>query len=209
MATIQLEAEKREKLGGSSAEELRRKGRVPGVVYGHGEASVPFHVKELSLRPLIYTTETHTINLNLDGKATRCILREVQFHPTTDRVRHIDLVALHAGEKIKLDIPIVLVGSAAGAKDGGIVDFILHKLSVEVLPDAIPEHIAVDIKDLKINQSVHVRDLGEHPSFVILGDPNAVIVTCVPPKQVDETAAGTAIAEPEQIQAKGKKEEEA
>src|SRR5947207_1173861 len=106
MATIQLDAEKREKLGGSTALQLRKQGRVPVVLYGHGEASIPFHVKELSLRPLIYTTETHTVSLNLGGSSTKAILREIQFHPVTDRVSHIDLVVLHAGEKIKVDIPV-------------------------------------------------------------------------------------------------------
>ena len=211
MATIQLEAEKREKLGGSSAEVLRRLGRVPGVVYGHGEPSIPFHVKELALRPLIYTQETHTISLNLDGKSTRCILREIQFNPVTDRVRHIDLVALHAGEKIRVDVPIVLSGTAAGVKDGGIVDFILHKVSIEVLPDSIPEHISVDIRELRINHAVHVSELPAHPEYTILGEQNAVIVSCVPPKQHEEVATGAtaALADPEQIQAKGKKDEEA
>jgi len=209
MATIQLDAEKREKLGGSSSEVLRRLGRVPGVVYGHGEAAVTFHVKELALRPLIYTQETHTISLNLDGKSTNCILREVQFHPVTDRVRHIDLIALHAGEKIKVDVPIVITGTAAGVKDGGIVDFVLHKLSVDVLPESIPEHISVDITDLKIGHSVHVKDLPAHPGYTILGDQNSVIVACVPPKAAAEATETAAVAEPEQIQAKGKKDEEA
>src|SRR6478735_6810285 len=98
MAELKISAKKREKLGGSTANQLRAQGRVPGVIYGHGEASVPFHVKELDLRSLIYTNETHTVNLDLDGKALKAILREVQFHPVTDRVSHIDLVAIHAGE---------------------------------------------------------------------------------------------------------------
>src|SRR3954463_11709629 len=98
MATIQLDAEKREKLGGSNAKTLRKQGRVPGVLYGHGEASIPFHVKELDLRPLIYTRETHIVSVNLDGKLTRSVLREVQFDPITDRVSHIDLIIIHAGE---------------------------------------------------------------------------------------------------------------
>ncbi len=210
MATIQLAAEKREKLGGSSAEVLRRQGRVPGVIYGHGEPAIPFHVKELALRPLIYTQETHTISLTIDGKSTSCILREVQFNPVTDRVRHIDLVALHAGEKIKVDVPVVISGTAIGVRDGGIIDTVIHKLQVECLPDDIPEHIDVDIKDLKIGHSIHVKDLAEHPTYTIMGEPSAVIVACVPPKQAaDDTAAAPAITEPEQIQAKGKKEEEA
>jgi large subunit ribosomal protein L25 len=207
MADIQLEAVKREKLGGATANQLRRQGRVPGILYGHGDASVPFHVKEISLRPLIYTQETHAINLSIDGNATRCILREVQFHPVTDRVSHIDLIVLHAGEKIRVDVPVLLKGTAAGVKDGGIIDHVLHKLTVECLPDAIPEHVDVDISGLKIGHSVHIKDLAAH-SFHILADENAVIVACVPPKQAEAAATDAAvITEPEQIQAKGKKEE--
>src|SRR5580693_4376255 len=138
MADITINAVARPKLGGSSAKSLRNSGRVPGVLYGHGEASIPFHVKALDLRPLIYTQETHIVNLNLDGKLTRSILREVQFDPLSDKVRHIDLIILHAGEKVRLDVPVSLTGIAPGVKDGGIIDFVMHKLTINVLPDQIP-----------------------------------------------------------------------
>lgn len=212
MSSIKLTAEPRQNLGGSHAEQLRRQGRVPGVIYGHGEATTTFHVKELDLRPLIYTQETHTIDFTLGGKSSRAILREVQFHPVTDRVRHIDLVVLHAGEKVKVEVPFVMKGSAPGQRDGGILDITLHKVTVEALPDALPEHIDVDISNLKMGQSIHVNELPEHPGFKILGDEAAVIVACHHPKNAaDDTtaAAGDAIAEPEQIQAKGKKDEAA
>jgi large subunit ribosomal protein L25 len=211
MAEILLNAEKREKLGGSTALQLRNKGRVPGIVYGHGDASIPFHVKELDLRPLVYTHETHTISLKLDGKATRCILREIQFHPVTDRVSHIDLIMLHAGEKIKVDIPVNLTGTAAGIKDGGILDFVLHKLSIEVLPDQIPQHIDLDVSDLKIGHSLHVSDIPASANYTVLADSHAVIVTVAAPKAAEEVAAiapETVPTEPEQIKAKGKKDEE-
>lgn len=210
MSEIKLNAEKRTKLGGSTALQLRAKGRVPGVVYGHGEPSIPFHVKELDLRPLIYTNETHTVSLNLDGTPTRCLLRAVQFHPVTDRVSHIDMILIHAGEKIKVDVPVKLVGTAAGIKDGGILNFVLHKLSIEVLPDSIPEHIDVDVTDLKIGHAKHVGDLPSHPGYTIAGNQNAVIAAVVPPKAAEEVVATTeaVVAEPEQIKAKGKKEEE-
>src|SRR5579864_5767227 len=125
MADIQINAESRQKMGGSSAKSLRRSGRVPGVLYGHGESATAFHVKELDLRPLIYTQETHIVNINIDGKSTKSILREVQFDPISDRVSHIDLIILHAGEKIKIDVPVSLIGVAPGVKEGGIVDFIM------------------------------------------------------------------------------------
>lgn len=210
MADIQLKAEARSNLGGSTARTLRTNGRVPGVLYGHGEASIPFHVKELDLRPLIYTRETHIVNLNLDGKETKSILREVQFDPLTDRVRHIDLIILHAGEKIKLDVPVALVGTAAGVKDGGIIDFVMHKLTINVLPDKIPQQIEVDVTDLKIGHGVHIKDLPVNEAYTIVGDETAVIVACVAPKVVEEKVPGATpeITEPEQIQAKGKKDEE-
>jgi large subunit ribosomal protein L25 len=211
MSSIKLSAEPRQNLGGSHAEQLRRQGRVPGVIYGHGEPTTTFHVKELDLRPLIYTQETHTIDFTLGGKSSRAILREVQFHPVTDRVRHIDLVVLHADEKVKVEVPFVMKGSAPGQRDGGILDITLHKVTVEALPDSLPEHIDVDISNLKMGQSIHVNELPEHPGFKILGDEAAVIVACHHPKNAAEEtpAAGDAIAEPEQIQAKGKKDEAA
>ena len=210
MADINLAAEPRITLGGSTSKQLRRTGRVPGVLYGHGESSTTFHVKELDLRPLIYTNETHAVNLTISGALTRCILREVQFDPVTDRVTHIDFVILHAGEKIKVDVPVTLMGSSVGARDGGIIDHVLHKVTINVLPDKIPQHIEVDIANLKIGQGIHIRDLVKTDAYVILGDETSLIVACNAPKVVDETATPAAVlAEPEQIQAKGKKEEEA
>jgi large subunit ribosomal protein L25 len=210
MADLLIKAEPRTKFGGNSSRMLRAEGRVPGVLYGHGEPSTAFHVKELDLRSLIYTNETHVVKLAIGGNETRCILRDTQFDPVSDRVTHVDFLILHAGEKIKVDVPVTLKGTAIGARDGGVVDFILHKLSIEVLPDSIPEHIDVDITDLKIGGSIHVNDLPATDKYVILGDENAVIVACAAPKTAEEPVAGAAeITEPEQIKAKGKKEEEA
>lgn len=209
MSQLTINAESRKKLGGSTALQLRQQGRVPGILYGHGEPSIPFHVKELDLRPLIYTNETHTVSLNLDGAPQRCVLREVQFHPVTDRVSHIDLILIHADEKIRIDVPVKLIGTASGVKDGGVMDFSLHKLSIEVLPDSIPDHIELDITNLKIGHSLHVSDLPASADYTISTDSHAVIVIIAAPKAAEEVAAPTdaVVAEPEQIK-KGKKEDE-
>jgi large subunit ribosomal protein L25 len=210
MSDILLKAEPRTTLGGATAKTLRAQGRVPGVLYGHGEASTAFHVKELDLRPLIYTQETHVLKLALGSEETRCILREIQFDPITDRINHIDLLILHAGEKISIDVPVIITGSSVGVRDGGIVDHVMHKLTINVLPDAIPESITIDITDLKIGQSIHIKELPATDQYTVLGDENAVIVAVVPPKISEEAAVPqTEVTEPEQIQAKGKKEEEA
>ena len=209
MSDILLKAEPRTALGGATAKTLRASGRVPGVLYGHGEASTAFHVKELDLRPLIFTQETHVVKLALGSDETRCILREVQFDPITDRVRHIDLLILHAGEKITIDVPVIITGSSVGVRDGGIVDHVMHKLTIEVLPDHIPESITVDITEIKIGHSIHIKELPATDKYTVLGDENAVIVAVVPPKTTDDTVTPqTEVTEPEQIQAKGKKDEE-
>jgi large subunit ribosomal protein L25 len=211
MADLNIAAEPRTKLGGSTASALRREGRVPGVLYGHGEPSIAFHVKELELRSLIYTNETHVVKLSLDGTDSRCILREVQFDPVTDRVTHIDFVMLHEGEKIKIDVPVLITGQSVGVRDGGIIDHIMHKLTIDVLPDQIPQSIEVDITNLTIGHGIHIKDLPSTDAYTILADENAVIVACAAPKVEAEPVPGAApeITEPEQIQAKGKKEEEA
>lgn len=212
MSEIILKAEARTNLGGSIAKQMRATGRVPGVVYGHGEPSTAFHVKELDLRPLIYTNQTHIVKLQLSGGESNCILREVQFDPITDRVIHIDFLKLHAGEMIKVQIPVKLMGTSAGSKDGGVNDHVMHKIMLNVLPESIPDHIAVDISELRIGHSIHIKDLPPNDSYTIIGDENAVIVACAAPKVAEEVVAGAVAAEvvePEQIQAKGKKEEEA
>ena len=217
MSEIILQAEPRTGLGGAIAKQMRATGRVPGVVYGHGEPSTAFHVKELDLRPLIYTNQTHIVKLQLSGGDTKCILREIQFDPITDRVIHIDFLKLHAGEKIKVQIPVKLMGTSAGSKDGGVNDHVMHKIMLNVLPEAIPDHIEVDISELRIGHSIHIKDLPPNDSYTIIGDENAVIVACAAPKVAEEVAApgavaaavGTEVVEPEQIKTKGKKEEEA
>jgi large subunit ribosomal protein L25 len=211
MADLNIAAEPRTKLGGSTSKQLRREGRVPGVLYGHGEAAQPFHVKELDLRSLIFTNETHVVSLNISGKESRCILREVQFDPISDRVSHIDLVILHAGEKIKIDVPVLITGQSVGVRDGGVIDHIMHKLTINVLPDKIPQHIDVDISNLTIGHGIHIKDLVKTEDYDILADETSMIVSCVAPKVETEATPGAAaeVTEPEQIQAKGKKEEEA
>jgi large subunit ribosomal protein L25 len=199
MSEIILEAQRREP-GRSVARALRRKGTVPGIYYFHGEESIPVAATELALRPLIYTTESHLVNLKLDdGTMKTCILKDLSFDPITDRPTHFDLQGVAANEEIKVEVPVTLVGMAIGARDGGVVDFVLHKLEVECLPKYMPEHIEVDITNLHIGEALHVSDLNiENVKF--LGAQDATIVAVTQPRVATETAAeAAAAAEPEVI----------
>lgn len=219
MAVMNLNAQKREEIATSSLKTSRKKGNIPGVFYRRGIASVPLFVKDIALKQFIYTSEVNIINLKIDGVSDSysCILKDVQFDPVSDKPIHFDLLGISENEKIKLEVPVNLVGTPVGLKDGGILQHSIHKLEVECFPKNIPSHIDVNIEQLKIGDSVHVDDL-EHKDFEILDSPDTTIVAVVPPtiEKVETPAAEgeegaaegeAAPAEPEVI-SKGKKEEE-
>ncbi len=211
MHEITLQAQVRTQMGKHSRS-LRRQGEVPGVYYVHGESNIPISVLEKSLRPLIYTSETHIINLKLNqGGDKSCILRDIQFDPVTDRPLHFDLQGLRADEKINIEVPIIITGGTpVGVRDGGIIQHITHRLKISCLPKDIPEHIEVNAEELKMNHFIHVRDL-KIENVTIMENPDNSIVGVVPPTIEKEPVVAEAVAEtpaePEVI-AKGKKLEE-
>jgi large subunit ribosomal protein L25 len=210
MAEIVLNGEIR-KVVRSKVKGLRKEGKIPGIFYSRGEQNVTIAVAEAALKPLIYTSEAHIVNLKLDnGVQHNCILRDIQFDPVTDRPIHFDLQGVKADEKLTLEIPVILVGTPKGVKDGGTMQRVLHRLSVECLPQYIPEHIEINVENLGINQSIHVKDLTVE-NVTILENENSTVVAVVPPtilkEEVPTAAPVEEITEPEVI-GKGKKEEE-
>jgi large subunit ribosomal protein L25 len=213
MAEIILKAERRTDFKKSISNQMRKAGFIPGIYYSFGEEPISIKVNELALRPLVFTSESNIVSLQVEGenKPLSCILKDTQFEPITGRIIHFDLLGLKEGEKITIEVSLILKGSAIGVKEGGIVQHNLHKLEIECLPQNIPPHIDVDISNLAIGDSIKVSDI-KVEGIEILNDENASIVSVVPPTMEEvkpEEAATTdeAPAEPEVI-SKGKKEEE-
>lgn len=212
MRELTLQAEVRTHMG-KHTRSLRREGKVPGVFYIHGEQNIPISVLEKSLKPLIFTSETHVINLQLNqGGDKSCILRDIQFDPITDRPVHIDLQGLRADEKINIEVPIVVTGGTpVGVRDGGVLQHVAHRLKISCLPKDIPEHIEVNAENLKINHFIHVRDLKIENVTILENEANTIIGIVPPTIEKEATpatpAADAAAAEPEVI-TKGKKPEE-
>jgi large subunit ribosomal protein L25 len=211
MAEITLKAQKREEFGELTLNQLRKKGIIPGIYYGHGVENINLAASELELRPIIYTTESRIVNLKFgdNGTTYSCILKDVQFHPLTDKPVHFDLIALKEGETITIEVSVHLIGSAMGVKEGGVLQHILHKLEVECLPSNIPSHIDVEVTNLNMNDSIKVGDL-KLENVKILNDENASIVAVVPPtveKEPEPEVTEEGPAEPEVI-SKSKKEDE-
>ena len=213
MSELILKAEKRSGFKRSTSRQMRKAGYVPGVYYINGGENIAIKATELSLRPVVFTDESHVINLEVEGEANTfsCILKDVQFDPITSRLIHFDLLGLKAGEMINLEIPVALIGNAPGVKDGGILQHILHKLEVKCLPQNIPSHIEVEISNLTIGDAIKVSDI-KIDNVEIINEANATVVSVVPPTAstaTEEAApAEEGAAEPEVI-TKGKKEESA
>ncbi|HLB00551.1 MAG TPA: 50S ribosomal protein L25 [Bacteroidota bacterium] len=211
MHEIIIEAENRARTGRHSRA-LRREGMVPGIYYIRGEANIPFTVTGKSLQPLIYTTESHIINLKFnDGGVKKCILREVQFDPVTEKPIHVDLLGLRENEEITLEVPVVVTGGTpVGVREGGILQQSIRALKVSCLPKNIPNHIEVNAGELKMNEFIHVRDI-RLPDATILAHEEDTILGVIPPTVEKEVAvepgAEVEAAEPEVI-GKGKKPEE-
>ena len=211
MSEILLTAEVRNPAG-PSASSLRRQCKIPGVFYSHGETNISLAVDPISLNPLIYTSETNIVTLKLaDGATKRCILRDVQFDPVSDRPIHFDLFGLKEDEEITIEIPVVLTGGITkGVRDGGMLQQIIHKLHVSCLPKFIPGKVEINVGTMDINDTVHVRDL-KIENVNILDNAGNAVVAVMPPavEKVTEEAAATevAAAEPE-VLSKGKKAEE-
>jgi large subunit ribosomal protein L25 len=211
METTKLKASERKDFTKSETRRIRNKGTIPGVFYSKNNKPIHISVDDKAINPLVFTSKTSLISLELDGHDEyECIIKDVQFHPVTDKVIHFDLLGLTKGEKIKLEIPVQLVGSPVGVKEGGVVQHIMHKIEVECLPRDIPEHLVVDISGLKLNDSIHIGDLKyENIEFT---DPEDSLIVQVTHAKIKEEAAPVAeavveeTAEPEVI-AKGKKEE--
>jgi large subunit ribosomal protein L25 len=215
MSEVVLNATVRTEIG-KVVGRLRNEEKIPGVYYSRGEENINITATPLSMKPLIYTTNTHLINLKLDNGVTKtCILRDVQFDPITDRPVHFDLQGVKENEELTVQIPVVLQGSPKGVKDGGTLQFIMHKVRVSCLPKFIPEHIELNVSDLGMNDSIHIRDI-KIANVKVLDNESAAVVAVVPPTVIKEetpaagavpdaaAATATAAAEPEVI-AKGKK----
>jgi large subunit ribosomal protein L25 len=190
----------------------RREGKIPGVFYMHGEDNITIEVESLSLDPLIYTSKTHIIELKLkDGSAKKCILRDVQFDPVSDKPIHFDLQGLRENEKLTIEVPVVLTGGVPqGVKDGGVLQHFIHKLKVSCLPKDIPEKVEINVASLAINHFVHVRDLNI-PNVTIAENLDNPVAGVMPPhivKEAEVVAPTEEAAKEPEVIGKGKKVEE-
>jgi large subunit ribosomal protein L25 len=215
MASASLSAEARTETGKGVARKLRAAGRVPAVIYGHSREPQALSLNARDLDKLLSTIAAGStvVELSLGNATTNTLIREVQRHPFKKQILHVDFMELVAGEKVIVDVPLVFVGIPEGVRTGGgLLEQMLHSIEVNVDPSSIPNHIDVDVSQLVMGHSLHVRDLNLPEGVEVLSDEDATVCAVIAPRAVvEETAAAeaeAAPAEPELIR-KPKEDEEA
>ena len=209
MSVIQLKGTRRGSKGKGGARKARAAGQIPGVLYGHKEEPVALAVISREFKTALRTHKggNAIVNLDLEGHSVTALVRDAQYDPITHEILHLDFQHISLTETIEVSVPVHFTGLAIGVKDGGgILEHIVREVEIRCLPTAIPPSIDIDVTRLNIGESVHVSDI-KAEGFTIITDLETTIGTVVPPT-VEEVVAA-AVAEPEVVGQKGKKEEAA
>lgn len=191
METIVLGVEPRV-IKKNEAEKLRKNGLVPAVVYHKGEETVAVSVAELALTKLVHSAESHIIDLQFpDGKIKRSFIKEVQFHPVTDRIIHADFQLFSADEIVEMVVPVATSGNSIGVEKGGKLQIVMHSLTLKGKPTDMPEHIVVDVTALDLGHSIHIREvpMENYPGLTIMEEADAPVITVLTTRKEVEAAA--------------------
>ena len=174
MKTLAISAKERSNVGKSSTRALRNQGNVPCVLYG-GEKQVTFYTHENDFRKLVYTPDTFVVQLDIDGVKTKAIMQDIQFHPVSEKILHIDFLEVFDDKPITVSLPVILEGAAIGVKNGGNLMFRRPKIVTKGLVANLPEEIKIDIEHLEIGMFIYIKDI-ELEGSEFLAPPNSVVV---------------------------------
>ena len=174
MKSITINGSQRESVGKKETKALRNAGQVPCVLYG-GDKPVHFSAPELAFSKLVYTPNAHTVVIAL-GKGTsfNAIMQDIQFHPVTDRILHVDFYQLYEDKEITMEIPVHIIGTSKGVLNGGVLRKNYRKLKIKALPANLPDFVEADITPLKIGSKLYITAL-ENPNYKFLHPDNTVI----------------------------------
>ena len=174
MKSITINGSKRESVGKKATKALRNAGSVPCVLYG-GDQPIHFSAPELAFSKLVYTPNAHTVVIAFDdNSAFKAVLQDIQFHPVTDRILHIDFYQLFDDKMVTMDIPVVIVGNSPGVRNGGTLLRNKRKLRIKALPGNLPDLIEADISKLKIGNKLYITELFSE-NYTFLHPENTVV----------------------------------
>ncbi len=176
MKTFELQGQLRSEIGKKDSKAVRREGGIPCVLYG-GAEPVHFSVKTPDVRHLVYTPNVYFVELNLDGKKQMAVLKDLQTHPVSDAILHMDFQTIQDDKPVAMSIPVTVGGNSPGVRNGGKLVVNLRKLAVSALPKNMPDQITVDISNLNIGDGLRIREI-EQEGVVFLEN-GSIVVTAV------------------------------
>jgi ribosomal protein L25, Ctc-form len=160
MEHVLLKAKSRTVGNKQSLKQLRRNGEVPCVLYGHNlDENIIFSIPAKDLKVITHTPNSYIVDLELDGQVKNCIFHDIQFHPVTDEILHLDFLSVSTEKPIVIDVPVIVEGSAEGVKLGGKLMVALRKLRISAMMDKLPGHITIDVSPLGIGSSISAGDI--------------------------------------------------
>lgn len=184
MKRIALAAELRNNIGSKDAKQIRANNNVPCVLYG-GEESIHFSLNGVALDKCVFTPEVYLYEIEVSGKKHLASMKEVQFHPVTDRPIHVDFYELSEDKEAQVAIPVKLLGTPLGVRNGGRLSQVYNKVTIKGLPAKLPEYLEVNVDEVRIGQSIRIGEL-ETEGLEILEDPNNVLMAVKMAREVIE-----------------------
>ena len=187
MKTIEIIGYKRANLGKQEAKRLRQEANAPCVLYG-GKEQIHFHTPMALLRDLVYTPDAHFVKLTIEGKEYQCILQDIQFHPVSEMILHVDFLQIFESKQVKMHIPTKVIGNAPGVTKGGSLALKLRNLPVMAYPKDMPDYIEVDVAGLDLGQMARVRGI-KTKDYTILAAPGIPVVSIEIPRALRSAAS--------------------
>lgn len=188
MKVVALNGEPRKGLGKKGTKAVRNAGLIPCVLYG-GDEPIHFSVGQKGIKPIIYTPEFKVAEITIDGNSYKAILKDVQFHPVTDDIRHIDFLQLVEGKPLKLEVPVRFTGSAPGVKVGGKLQQALRRVKIKTTLEHMVDHVMLDVSDLEMGFAIRVRDIEPQEGVEIMNAPGIPVASIEVPRALRSAEA--------------------
>ena len=184
---FELQVEQRSAFGRRAAKALRKEGYMPVNFYSGGDQAHSFIMSQTHFRDAMHSGEK-IFNIMIDGEQRRAMIKDVQFHPVTDHVLHVDFLGVRLRDIIEIPVPVVAVGTAVGVKEGGLLQQQIHEVIVRCKGEDVPDSVEVDVTNLSIGDAIHVRDLHTDAYAIVLADDITILSVVIPQKMEMEAA---------------------
>lgn len=195
-----MSGELRSSLGKKPSRDVRKQGKIPCVLYGGGDKNIYFTLDPNEVKHIVFTPEFKSASVEINGETYRCIVKDVQFHPVTDQIEHMDFLALHKGVKVKTKIPLRSVGEAPGTKEGGNLILKMRTIDIKTTPQYLVDELTIDVSDLRIGLTKRIKDIKVPENIQILNAPNTPIASIEIPRILKTATPGAAVLDEDELE---------